>query len=112
VQAADRLVTATADGAVQLSDALRARLAEELRAGLRGLRLGPGELLYGRFAGELPARSTDVENRLLTNIAVPEGCLGGRSPSSINPCRPPTPSAVRVPTGRAGRAPRGVAERR
>jgi hypothetical protein len=76
MHATDRLVTATADGAVQLSDALRAPLAEELRAGLRGLRFGPGEPLYGCFAGELPAK-TDVENRLLTNIAVPEGCLRG-----------------------------------
>ncbi len=69
-------VAAVADGAVRYSDTERATLRDELRAAVSALGVGNSQVLRGTFAGALPLGSkTDVENRVLLNIGLPQSCL-------------------------------------
>jgi hypothetical protein len=69
-------VVAVAEGAVRFPDPERVALRDQLRAAVGALDLREGQVLRGTFAGPLPAGTkTDVENRVLLNIALPKRCL-------------------------------------
>lgn len=69
-------VTAVADGAVRFPDPERVALRDALRGAVAQIDVRDGQVLRGVFAGPLPPHSkTDVENRLLLNIALREECL-------------------------------------
>src|SRR5215218_10471236 len=69
-------VTAVADGAVRFPERERTALRNELRDAVGQIPVAPGHILRGTFRGELPRTwKTDVENRVLLNIALSERSL-------------------------------------
>jgi hypothetical protein len=69
-------VVAVADGAVRFPDPERLALRDQLRAAVAALDVCEGQVLRGTFAGPLPpGTKTDVENRVLLNIALSKRCL-------------------------------------
>lgn len=69
-------VVAVSDGAVRFPERERVALRDELRAAVAELDVHEGHVLRGTFVGSLPPGSkTDVENRVLLNISLPERCL-------------------------------------
>ncbi len=76
VSTSGQAISAVASGPVRYPERERLALRDELRRAVSGLRIAPGQVLRGTFAGALPPKSkTDVENRVLLNIGLFERCL-------------------------------------